>query len=300
MYDSDALNRRFAREGRLHFQALDEGLAVADITTDLCTARIALQGAQLLDWTPAGEKPLIWLSKEAVFRAGKSIRGGVPVCWPWFGAHETRADYPAHGYARTVPWDLIAVEDMPDDRIRLDFCLQTSEATRAWWPYNSPLELYITLGDSLELELVTQNADTQAISITEALHTYFAVGDVRQVRVQGLTGCDYLDKVDAFTRKTQQSEIRIAAEVDRVYLDTQAECVIEDAAWQRRIHINKRGSHSTVVWNPWIDKSLAMGDMGQAGYLDMLCVESGNAASNVVTIPPGGEHRLWVRYHIES
>lgn len=300
MLDTDELNRRFGRAEKLCFRSLSDDMSAAEITTGLCKARIAMQGAQLLDWTPAGEKPVVWLSDDATFRAGKSIRGGIPVCWPWFGAHGTEAGFPAHGHARTAPWDILDVEDLADGRIRLDFRLQASAATRALWPYNSPLELRITLGHTLELELTTQNADEQAVSITEALHTYFAVSDVRQVRVSGLDNCDYLDKVDNFIRKTQRGDVTIGSEVDRVYLETEADCVIEDPGWQRLIHINKRGSRSTVVWNPWIGKSRAMGDLGEAGYLSMLCVESGNAASDAVTIAPGDEHRLWVRYQVES
>jgi len=300
MIDINEINSRFGLPAKLAFKSIREDMTVADISTGLCTARIALQGAQVVDWIPAGEKAVIWLSEDAKFRPGKSIRGGVPICWPWFGAHDSRKDFPAHGHARTVPWNILSSEVLADDRIRLGFCLQTNEATHALWPYNSPLELHITLGSTLELELITRNHDNQPITISEALHTYFAVGDVRQVSVTGLDGCDYLDKVDNFARKTQQGDVTFAGEVDRVYLNTESGCVIDDAGWQRRIHINKRGSHSTVVWNPWIDKALAMGDMGKDGYLDMLCVESGNAAENVVIVEPGGEHRLWVEYRIEN
>lgn len=299
MQDINELTTRFGLTDKLTFRSIGEDMTVADVSAGQCTARIALQGAQVVNWIPTVEKPVIWVSEDAKFRPGKSIRGGVPVCWPWFGAHESHKGFPAHGYARTVPWHLLSCETLADDRIRLDFGLQTSEATHALWPYNSPVELTITLGDILELELVTRNADSRPVTISEALHTYFAVGDVRQVSVTGLDGCDYLDKVDGFTRKTQRGNVTFAGEVDRVYVNTEAACVIDDAAWQRRIHISKRGSRSTVVWNPWLDKAAAMGDMGETGYLSMLCVESGNAAENRVIIQPGEEHRLWVSYRIE-
>lgn len=255
--DINELNKRFGLSAKLAFKAIGEGMVVAEIHTGLCTARIALQGAQVVNWAPKNEKPVIWLSTDAKFRSGKSIRGGTPVCWPWFGAHDSEKDFPAHGYARTVAWDITSSELLADERIKLGFCLIASEATNALWPHNSPLELFITFGASLELELVTRNEDSRPITISEALHTYFAVEDIRQVRVIGLDACEYVDKVDNFVRKTQQGDVTFMGEVDRVYVNTQSECVIDDAGWQRRIHINKRGSQSTVVWNPWIEKAAA-------------------------------------------
>lgn len=300
MVDITDLNGRFGLGRQLSFQLTGETMAVADINTGLCTARIALQGAQLLEWTPQGQRPVIWLSTDANLIPAKSIRGGIPVCWPWFGAHSTESDYPAHGYARTVDWDIRSTEAMADGRIKLVFRLKPTEATHAVWPFACTLELQVMLGTTLELELMTRNDAQRPMSITEALHTYFAVGDVRHVSVSGLDAADYLDKVKGFARYQQQGVVDFNNEVDRVYLNTEAECVIEDGSWQRRIHIQKRGSHSTVVWNPWSDKAMAMGDMGKDGYLHMVCVESGNAAENVVTIEPGGEHRLWVEYRIEN
>jgi len=300
MHDITDLNSHFGIGEQLMFSLLGENMVVADINTDLCTARVAIQGAQVLEWAPKGQRSVIWLSTDAKFIPGKSIRGGTPVCWPWFGAHATNSDYPAHGYARTVDWDLLSSELLADGRIKLVFSIQTSDATRRVWPHTSPLECHIFLGNTLELELITRNDESVPIIISEALHTYFAVSDVRQVRVSGLDACEYLDKVDNFNRKTQQGVINFSGEVDRVYLATESKCVIDDSNWKRQIHITKRGSRSTVVWNPWIDKSQAMGDMGESGYLNMLCVESGNAASDVVTIEPAKEHRLWVRYHVES
>ena len=300
MQDIDALNRRFGLPGKLSFTSLAKGMPVAEIKTALCTARICMQGAHLIEWTPAGQKPVIWLSKDARFAVGKSIRGGVPVCWPWFGPHDSKTDVPAHGYARMVEWELLDSDLLQDEGVSLSFRIIPTEASRAMWPHATPLELEMTIGKNLELELITRNTGDQPVQIGEALHTYFAVGDVRKVTVTGLEGTEYLDKVDDFKRKTQHGGVNFSGEVDRVYVATEADCLIQDPSMRRSIRISKRGSRSTVVWNPWVDKCKAMGDMGEAGYLGMLCVESGNAASDVVTIAPGGEHRLWVRYKVES
>ncbi len=300
MTDFSALNARFGLSGRVIFREGPGGLAVAEVTNPQGSACIALQGAHLMTWTPRGHKPVIWLSRAAKFAPGKSIRGGVPICWPWFGPHASHAALPAHGFARTVPWEVIGAQMLADGATRLDFRLIQSDATRAQWPHATLLECHLSIGAALEIDLVTRNADRSAITIGDALHTYFEVSDVRRATIRGLEGCPYLDKMDGGRRKQQSGAVTISAETDRIYLDSSADCVIDDPGFRRRIRIRKRGSRSTVVWNPWIEKSVKMGDFGENGYLDMVCVESTNAADDVVTIAPGGEHHLWVRYEIES
>jgi glucose-6-phosphate 1-epimerase len=297
--DLDALNARFAIEDVLVFTLGPGGLLVAEVQNEKATALIALQGAQVMRWAPRGEDAVIWLSEAARFAAGKSIRGGVPVCWPWFGPHATEAAFPAHGYARSVPWEVRASETLNAGQTRLVLQLVETETTRAWWPHDTPLDCHITVGEALELELVTRNAGNEPVTIGEALHTYFQVGDVAQVQVLGLEDGEYLDKVDGFRRKTQCGPVSFDGEVDRVYVNNSSPCVISDPVLRRRILIDKRGSDSTVVWNPWIEKAEKMGDLGEQGYRYMLCVESGNAADNVVDIAPGTEHRLWVSYRVE-
>jgi glucose-6-phosphate 1-epimerase len=299
MTDFSALNARFGLSGQVVFKQDPGGLAVVEVANSQGSATIALQGAHVLIWAPRGQKPVIWLSRAAKFAPGKSIRGGVPVCWPWFGPHATVAALPAHGFARTVPWEVIGAQTLVDGATRLDFRLVQSETARAQWPHATLLESHITVGAALDIDLVTRNADRSAITIGAALHTYFEVSDVRQVSIRGLEGCPYLDKMDGGKRKQQTGPVTIGAETDRIYLDSSADCLIDDPGLKRRIRVRKRGSHSTVVWNPWIEKSVKMGDFGENGYLNMVCVESANAADDVVTIAPGGEHHLWVRYEIE-
>ena len=295
-----ALNAHHGIPGQVTFREGTGGMAVADVTNAQADATIALQGAQLIAWTPRGQAPVIWLSRAARFAPGKSIRGGVPVCWPWFGPHAADPNLPAHGFARTVPWEVIGTRTLDDGATRLDFRLVQSEATRALWPHATLLECRISVGAALEIDLVTRNADRSAITIGDALHTYFAVGDVRHIVIRGLEGLPYLDKMDGGRRKRQSGPVTIGSETDRIYLESAADCVIDDPGLGRRIRISKRGSHSTVVWNPWIEKSARMGDFGENGYLHMVCVESANAADDVMTIAPGGEHHLWVRYDIAS
>jgi glucose-6-phosphate 1-epimerase len=294
----ETLNRCFGIAGQVHFTTGPGGLVVAEVVNPAGAATIALQGAHVMTWAPAGEHPVIWLSPVAKFAPGKSIRGGVPVCWPWFGPHATESGFPGHGYARTVTWEVVRTETRSGGTYLL-FRLVESEATRAQWPHATEVTLAVTVGTSLDFELTTRNLGAAAVTIGDALHTYFEVGDVRNVKVHGLDGSPYLDKVDGGERKVQVGPVTIGGEVDRIYLDSTADCVIDDPDLNRRIRVSKSGSRSTVVWNPWIDKAAKMADFGANGYLKMLCVESTNAAEDVVSVAPGAAHILAVTYTIE-
>ena len=295
-----ALNEEHGIPGQVIFTVGAGGMAFAELINAHGRAVIALQGGHLISWAPTGRRAVIWLSQDAKFAPGKSIRGGVPVCWPWFGDHLRKAFFPAHGFARTVPWAVMDATETSAGGTRLTLKLDQNDETRQYWPYSSELLLTFTLGAELEMELVTRNTGASPITIGEALHTYFEVGDVRKITIQGLDGCEYLDKVDGMRRKLQSGSITFSGETDRVYLDTAGDCCIDDPVLNRRIRISKQGSRSTVVWNPWAEKAAKMGDLGADGYLKMVCVESANAAGNVVSIPAGEEHRLAVAYRLEA
>jgi glucose-6-phosphate 1-epimerase len=299
--DISSLNQKFAIAGQLEFVQDAGGLAIAHINNVHAQSSIALQGAHIMTFQPRGEQPVIWLSPAAKLAPGKSIRGGVPVCWPWFGAHASESGFPAHGFARTVPWQVVASETLADDSTRVTFELPQSSIPSGQWPHACRVRNIVTIGKALTVELITENTGKAAFVIGEALHTYFSISDVDTVRISGLEGAAYLDKVDNMQRKVQAGAVTIASEVDRLYLNTEAECLIEDAGFKRRIRIAKRGSRSTVVWNPWVEKAAKMGDFGSdTGYRGMVCVESVNAAENVVNIAPGASHSLAVVYSVKK
>ena len=299
--DMIELARRFAVAGQLEFIQEANGMVIAKISNDHAQASIALQGAHLMTYQRKGEQPVVWLSPAAKLAPGKSIRGGVPVCWPWFGPHVTGSSFPAHGFARAVPWQVVACDILPGGSTCIAFELPQSAMPAAQWPHACRVRNIITVGKSLTVELVTENTGNSAFQIGEALHTYLAISDVDNMRITGLEECTYLDKVGEPQTRTQQGAIQIASEVDRIYIDTEADCVIEDAGFKRRIRIAKSGSRSTVVWNPWIEKSAKMGDFGSdTGYRGMVCVESANAAGNVVAVEPGATHSLRVVYSTEA
>lgn len=298
--DAGALNAQFGIPGQVNFREQSGAFMLVDVANTQATATLALQGAQLLTWAPRDQPAVVWQSPDARFIAGKSVRGGVPVCWPWFGPHATDAGLPAHGIARNIPWEVLGTGKRENDTItHLELRLVHNDATRQLWPHPSELELHIDVGAALEMQLITRNTGAQAFTLGQALHTYFVVGDIRKVEVQGLDGCSYIDKVGTEQRRQQHGPVTFNGETDRIYVDSETDCLIDDPVLQRRIRVSKRGSRSTVVWNPWIDKSARLGDMGENGYLHMLCVESSNAADDVVTVAAGDEYRLAVRYTLE-
>lgn len=294
------LNQRFAISNHIQFKEIADGMIVAEISNQHANSNITLQGAHIATWQPRGQEPVIWLSPLAKFAQGKSIRGGVPICWPWFGPHAMESKLPGHGYARTVLWDVLETKALSDGSTFLRFGLIESEATRAQWPHPSSAQLEVTVGKTLSVALITHNNGKESFVLGEALHTYFQISDVAQMTIRGLENCEYIDKVGETARRKQDGGIVIESEVDRVYVNTEADCVIEDKGLKRAIRIAKQGSCSTVVWNPWTEKANKMGDFGENGFRGMVCVESANAFDNLVTVQPGETHRLQVTYSVEA
>ncbi len=295
MTSTTQLTQRFALANHLRFVEQGE-LQIAELSSDAGKVRVALQGAQVLEWTPTGEStPVVWVSDAAVYQTGKGVRGGVPVCWPWFGAGE--AGKPAHGFVRTKLWS-VAASGVNETGPWLRLTTSDDEATRALWHHAFNLSLTVTLGKSLHIALTTDNTGNSDFSISEALHTYFAIGDVDKVRVTGLDQTHYLDKVLGMSRHQQVGDVTIVGEVDRVYVDTTSEVSIVDIALARRIEIHKAHSSATVVWNPGSEKEKGFADMCEGDYRRMLCVESGTAGGDLVTIPAGEAHTLSVEYRL--
>jgi D-hexose-6-phosphate mutarotase len=297
----DKLNEQFSIENTVDIkQNLQSELLYIEINNQYANAIIQLQGAHLTAWTPSNHKPVIWLSTATKFTPGKSIRGGIPVCWPWFGAHATQSNFPAHGFARTVLWEIESIIAVDSGKTQVTLRLSKDNIPEKQWPFTTTVHCIFTIGKELEIELLTVNKGEEDIVLGEALHTYFNVSDVRTILIEGLTDCDYLDKLDDFTNKTQSGTLAIKSEVDRIYLATDQTCIIEDIGFNRRITVSKKGSLSTIVWNPWVETANKMGDLGENGYLNMICVESGNAAQDVATVKPQQQHSLVVCYSIDE
>jgi D-hexose-6-phosphate mutarotase len=294
------------------------GLAFAEIRSETASARVCLHGAQVLEWQPRhAREPVLWLSNNVRYVPGKSMRGGIPVCWPWFGPHARDAALPSHGFARNLPWELRDSQSRPDGTTILVLRLTQSPNARVsgadgkprtieqLWPQAFALELRVVVGASLYVELHTKNESASDAWIGEALHTYFRVGDVSSVQVRGLEGRTYADKVEGGKHHTQSGAVRCNGEVDRVYFDKGPECVIEDPLLARRIRVRKAGSAATVVWSPGTEKARALKDLGIAadgreGWREMICVETANALEACVRVAPGADHRMSLEIAVEN
>jgi D-hexose-6-phosphate mutarotase len=259
-------------------------------------AHVYLHGAHVTHFQPRGERPLLFLSGKSHFEGGtpgKAIRGGIPLCFPWFGAKAGDPSAPAHGFARLLPWQLDGVHRGEHGELRASLRLEPNEYTRRYFDHDFTATLALTVSARLELELAVLNRGAAPMTIEEALHTYFAVADARRISIRGLEGIDYLDKTEGFVRKPGASDpIAITRETDRVYPGARGAVTVVDPAWGRRILVEKGGSATTVVWNPWAEKAKAMADFGDDEWIDMVCVETVNSGDGAVTIAPGQTHAM--------
>ena len=299
------LERRFAQVAGVRLREGPQGLVFVDVDQALAEATICLQGAHLMTWRPKTQaQPVIWLSGAAVPARGKAIRGGIPVCWPWFGPAAAGSGLPSHGFVRVVDWQFEGAAVLQDGATQLRFAIRDDEATRAAWPHAFSLQLCMTIGEQLDVELATTNTGREPFLLGEALHAYFRIGDIGSVGIDGLDGAAYADSARGGQRGRQQGPIAFDGEFDRVYLGVSREVVIVDPALQRRIRVAQDGARSVVVWNPWAEKAARLGDLGagahgQGGWREMVCVETANALDDRVTVGPGETHRAAASYRAE-
>lgn len=267
------------------------GLPAAGVENLWATARISLQGANVMEYTPHGEKPILWVSSQSYFAHGKPIRGGVPICWPWFGAHPSDSNLPAHGFARLCLWSVAGSRELPDGSSEVTLKLNSCDVPPQFRARPFLLRFIVTVGSKLTLALEMTNTGDEPLEISGALHTYFNISNISRVSVDGLDQARCFDSL-AGHETVQHGPIVFNGEFDRVFLDTESECVINDPDWGRKIRIAKSGSRSAVVWNPWIEKAARMPDFGNDEYRAMLCVETANARDDRRSIAPGGTHTL--------
>jgi glucose-6-phosphate 1-epimerase len=283
--------RRWEIPGLARFANGPGEMVRLEVTSRLAEAHVYLHGAHITHYRPAGQSAVIFTSEESKYAPDKAIRGGVPVIFPWFGPHAERKDLPMHGFARTMEWEVEALEKRHDETIELVLRLVADDVTREVWPHDFVLRHRIFIGRHLEMALEVENWSKGPLTFQEALHTYLAVRDVRQARVTGLAGIEYLDKVEGFRRQTQEAEpIAITGETDRVYLNTTGVCIVDDPVGDRKLRVSKEGSATTVVWNPWVEKAKAFTDFGDDEWPKMLCIETANAFENTITLGPGEAH----------
>lgn len=291
---------QYELDDELRIIEIEHGFIYAEINNACAHATISTYSGQVLSYRPKNRQDdLLFVSDRAFYEDGKAIKGGIPVCWPWFGPDPEDQGRPAHGFVRNRQWQISGSESLDNGATKITLGLSDDDTTRALWPHPFRLDIEITVGDSLRVELVTHNTGSDSISISQALHTYFRVGDISQVSVLGLDGTDYLDKAGDSARKTQAGPVTISCEVDRIYLDVPGELSIDDRSLDRKIRIGSSGCSTAVVWNPWLEIATAMADLGDTDYQRMLCVETANAGPETVEVAAGDHYRLGVEYTIE-
>lgn len=282
----EVLNTQFGIANKITFHPFEHTI-IAELQSDHATAKVSLYGAHVLNFVPKGQDDVLFISSKAVFRNDKAIRGGIPVCWPWFGPHPVDTSLPSHGFARISNWEVIDTS-ASDETVSIELGLSANAQTMQLWPYRFEASLHVKVGRQLTVELHTRNTDDKPFDISAALHSYFNISDINTVNLEGLADVNYLDDVTNASGRQSEQLLTFGERIDRRY-HTSGAAIIHDR--HRTIRIEKSGSGITVVWNPGKELALQMSDLGE-DYKNMLCVEAANSLDNNIIIQPGQTHTL--------
>ena len=285
------LDRRFGIPGLANVSEGNGGLPRVQITSAFGSGEMYLHGAQVMSWKPAGHAELLFMSTKSRWQEGQAIRGGIPICFPWFRAKGNDHQAPAHGFVRTKTWQIESIVQN-EGRVSVSMFTESDEQTRRWWPAVFRLVHRVTFGSELCLELVCVNTGTTPLRFEEALHTYNRVADVAQVRLHGLDVVRFLDNTDANREKTQIGDVAVASQTDSAYVQTANAVDLLDPKLCRRIRLTKDNSLTTVVWNPWREGAAGLRDLGDGEWKEFLCVEASNILDSSVNLDPGQEHKM--------
>lgn len=300
MNNLSELNKKFSLPGVVNFEKQTNDIIDLTVSNQYADARVCLYGAQITSFRPKNQPDILWMSSESNFEVGKAIRGGIPVCFPWFGHHKTDDMNPQHGFGRLMLWDLTETAVMSNEEtlIRLHLC--SSDATKSYWPHEFIAEIIILIGKTLKATLKVKNTSSIHFEYTCALHTYYNISDIKEISIDGLGGSNYYKHNEPGDFLQATSKLEIHQLEDRHYYNTQAACIIEDPIFQRKIHVAKSGSKVTTVWNPWIEGCSKMGDMPDDAYKTFVCVEAVNSFDDTIVLKPGISHETSVIIGIEE
>ncbi|MBU8901768.1 MAG: D-hexose-6-phosphate mutarotase [Victivallales bacterium] len=291
-------NQEFANS-EIHFYTDSHGLACVELNNPMGKASLALHGAHIMSFIPKGQEALLWMSEKSYFEAGKPIRGGIPICWSWFGGHPCDSDLPSHGFARISVWEPIAGGNCADGATFLELALTPGLIANEFKTNDFLVKLRVEVSEKLSVALIIDNCSDKDLSYSAALHSYFNISDIENITISGLDGKPFIDTLSD-TNHIQQGDISFVAETDLIYLDTEDTCIIHDPGFKRKIKVSKVGSRSTVVWNPWDAKAQRMPDFGDNEFHEMVCVETTNAESDARTLAPNECHSLQVIIESET
>jgi glucose-6-phosphate 1-epimerase len=288
---AEELNRRLGVPGLATVGEGNGTLPRVQVSGSKAEGEMYLHGAQVTSWKPAGYEEVLFLSTKSRWQEGQAIRGGIPICFPWFRGKVNNPNAPAHGFVRTKAWQLESIVQN-DGGVAVSMYTESDEQTRRWWAGDFRLLHRVVFGSELTLELTCTNTGTTQLRFEEALHTYNRVADVGSVRVLGLNSVHFLDNTKSNLQETQHGDVTIAAPTDSAYLNTTSDVDLLDGQMGRRIRLHKANSLSTVVWNPWRDGAVALRDLGDSEWKQFLCVEASNILGAAIDLAPGQEHKM--------
>ena len=297
--DIDELNEKFGVEGEVGFMELDGDLPFITITNKYAEADICLYGAQITSFRPMRTTDVLWMSPYSVFEKGKAIRGGIPVCFPWFGPHGSDSALPQHGFARTSMWKVTKVDTLEKGETYVSMQLKSSEETKAYWPHDFVAEMIFVIGDSLSVTLKVTNPSDSVISYTSALHTYFNLSAIENIKIAGLANTHYENQLDGNRYVQKEELLEVSEAITRHYFDTEADCNIHDPYFKRDIRIAKEGSKCSTVWNPGAEVCEQMSDMPNDGHETFVCLETVNKINDQIDLAPGESHETTAVISVE-
>ena len=290
MIDIDELDEKFSIEGEVGFGELENELVFVTVSNKYADCDICLYGAHVTSFKPRNSMEILWMSPESNFEVGKAIRGGIPVCFPWFGPHKTDPEMPQHGFARLMYWEVIKTETLHSGEtlVRLQLC--SSEETKVWWPHDFCAQMTVTVGLILTVSLKITNTSSVPFDYTCALHSYFGLSSIENLAIEGLQGTSYHNQLEPGDAVQEDPILKIHEAVTRHYYDTEGPYIIEDSIYRSRIQVAKAGSKVTTVWNPWAEASATMEDLPDDGYETFVCLETVNAFDNSIHLAPQESH----------
>jgi glucose-6-phosphate 1-epimerase len=290
MINNDDLEDKFSIEGEVGFAELENDLIYITVSNKYADADICLHGAHVTNFKPQRTMEILWMSSESNFQEGSPIRGGIPVCFPWFGPNKTDSEKPMHGFARLMYWEVIEVASQPagETLVRLQLC--SSEKTKAYWNYDFCAEMTIIVGKTLSVTLKVTNTSQETLEYTSALHSYFSLSAIENISIEGLQDTKYIDQLAPGDYIQESAVLEIEKAETRHYQDTEATCVINDPVYRRRISIAKSGSKTTTVWNPGEEFCKKIDDLHDDAFHTFVCVETVNAFDDVIKLSPGDTH----------
>jgi glucose-6-phosphate 1-epimerase len=291
MIDIDLLDEKFSIEGEVGFAELENDLIFITVSNKYADADICLYGAHATSFRPHKTLDLLWMSPDSFFEEGKPIRGGIPVCFPWFGPHQSDTDLPQHGFARLMYWDVLETMVLPNSETKIRLKLESSTETKAYWPHDFYAEMEFTVGKKLQVALKVQNTSAEAFKYGCALHSYFNLSAIENLTIEGLKDTGYLNQLTGETGIQNEYYLHVSEPVTRHYLNTESPVVLADSIFRRRILVEKEGSKVTTVWNPGEAVSAQIADLPDDGFETFVCVEATNAFDYQILLAPGETYK---------